>query len=102
MRGDGGAEHLDALAKALTTVGDNARCNLARQQQAVVGAIVDGWLDEIVRRAGRRDEAVEPWLVAEVAALADEEVTVDEDRRTKQPDWSYGDDWSGAYPADSR
>ena len=101
-RGDGGAEHLDALAKALTTVGDNARCNLARQQQAVVGAIVDGWLDEIVRRAGRRDEPVEPWLVAEVTALADGEVTVDEDRRTKQPDWSYGDDWSGAYPADSR
>ena len=26
-RGDGGAEDLDALAKALTTVGDNARCN---------------------------------------------------------------------------
>ncbi|HZM37851.1 MAG TPA: NADH-ubiquinone oxidoreductase-F iron-sulfur binding region domain-containing protein [Acidimicrobiales bacterium] len=101
-RGDGGAEDLDVLAKALTTVGDNARCNLARQQQAVVGAIVDGWLDEIVRRAGRLDEPVEPRLVAEVTALADGEVTVDEGRRTKQPDWTYGDDWSGSYPADSR
>ena len=101
-RGDGGAEDLDVLAKALTTVGDNARCNLARQQQAVVGAIVDGWLDEIVRRAGRLDEPVEPRLVAEVTALADGEVTVDEGRRTKQPDWTYGEDWSGSYPADSR
>jgi hypothetical protein len=40
--------------------------------------------------------------VAEVTSLADGEVTVDEGRRTKQPDWSYGDDWSGSYPADSR
>jgi NADH:ubiquinone oxidoreductase subunit F (NADH-binding) len=100
-RGDGGSEDLDALAKALTTVGDNARCNLARQQQAVVGAIVDGWLDELVRRAAGI-EPVEPVLVAEVASLDDGEVTVDEGRRTKQPDWSYGEDWSGAYPADSR
>jgi NADH-quinone oxidoreductase subunit F len=100
-RGDGGSEDLDALAKALTTVGDNARCNLARQQQAVVGAIVDGWLDELVRRAAGT-EPVEPVLVAEVASLDDGEVTVDEGRRTKQPDWSYGEDWSGAYPADSR
>jgi NADH-quinone oxidoreductase subunit F len=100
-RGDGGSEDLDALAKALTTVGDNARCNLARQQQAVVGAIVDGWLDELVRRAAGT-EPVEPVLVAEVASLDDGEVTVDEGRRTKQPDWSYGEDWSGAYPAESR
>ena len=100
--GGGGAEDLDALAKALSTVGDNARCNLARQQQAVVGAIVDGWTDELVRRAAGTEEPTEPLLVAEVASLDDGVLTVDEGRRTKQPDWSYGDDWSGAYPADSR
>jgi NADH:ubiquinone oxidoreductase subunit F (NADH-binding) len=100
--GDGGADDLDALAKALSTVGDNARCNLARQQQAVVGGIVDHWLDELVLRAGGTEEPVEPLLVAEVTSLADGALTVDEGRRTKQPDWSYGEDWSGAYPADSR
>src|SRR5262245_25119810 len=92
-QGDGGAEDLDVLAKALTTVGDNARCNLARQQQAVVGAIVDGWLDEVVRRAGRLDEPIEPRLVAEVAALGDGGVTVGEARRTHQAARPHGGRW---------
>jgi NADH-quinone oxidoreductase subunit F len=100
-RGEGGSEDLDALAKALTTVGDSARCNLARQQQAVVGAIVDGWLDELVRQAAST-EPIEPLLVAELTSLAGGKVAVDEERRRKQPDWSYDEDWSGTYPADSR
>jgi NADH:ubiquinone oxidoreductase subunit F (NADH-binding) len=100
-RGEGGSEDLDALAKALTTVGDSARCNLARQQQAVVGAIVDGWLDELVRQAAST-EPIEPLLVAELTSLAGGKVAVDEERRRKQPDWSYAEDWSGTYPADSR
>ena len=101
--GEGGEADLDAVAKALTTVADGARCNLASQQQAVVGAILEAWNDELVRRATAAGdiEPVEPLLIAEMLDLADGEVTVDVRHRDKRPDWSYAEDWSGSYPADS-
>ena len=98
--GDGGQHDLDTVATALATVADGARCNLASQQQAVVGAILAGWDDEVVARATGPAEAVTPVLITEVTALADGEVTLDESRRTKQPDWTHDDEWSGSYPAD--
>jgi NADH:ubiquinone oxidoreductase subunit F (NADH-binding) len=101
--GEGGEADLDAVAKALTTVADGARCNLASQQQAVVGAILESWNDELVRRATADGdiEPVEPLLIAEMLDLADGEVAVDVRHRDKRPDWSYDEDWSGSYPADS-
>jgi NADH-quinone oxidoreductase subunit F len=98
--GDGSQHDLDAVTTALTTVADGARCTLASQQQAVVGAILAGWDDEVVRRATGNAEAVAPVLITEVTALADGELTLDESRRTKQPDWTHDDEWSGSYPAD--
>ena len=41
-------------------------------------------------------------LADTLQTVADGVVTGDEGRRTKQPDWSYCEDWSGSYPADSR
>jgi NADH:ubiquinone oxidoreductase subunit F (NADH-binding) len=107
--GTGSAADLDGVAKALTTVADGARCNLASQQQAVVGGILDTWNDELVRRAtagtgatvGPGPEPVEPLLIAETLDLADGEVAVDVRHRAKRPDWTYDGDWSGTYPADS-
>jgi NADH-quinone oxidoreductase subunit F len=98
--GDGTQRDLDAVTKALTTIADGARCNLASQQQAVVGAILAGWDDDVVRRATGGAESVTPVLVSEITALEDGEVTVDESRRTKQPDWSHDAEWSGSFPAD--
>ncbi len=98
--GTGDAPDLDALAKALGTVADGARCNLASQQQAVVGAIVEGWGDELAARARGETPTVEPLLVAEVTALGDDVVTVDVRHRDKQPDWSFDREWSGSFPAD--
>ncbi|HEX6419831.1 MAG TPA: NADH-ubiquinone oxidoreductase-F iron-sulfur binding region domain-containing protein [Acidimicrobiales bacterium] len=98
--GEGDEHDLVSVSRALTTVADGARCNLARQQQDVIGPILAGWEDEVVRRATGPAESVTPVLVAEVTALADGEVVLDEERRTKQPDWSHGDEWSGSYPAD--
>lgn len=98
---DRGDQHdLDAVTKALTTVADGARCNLASQQQAVVGPILAGWDDEVVRRATGPAESVTPVLIAEVLAIDDGEAILDESRRTKQPDWTHDDEWSGSYPAD--
>jgi NADH:ubiquinone oxidoreductase subunit F (NADH-binding) len=98
----GGAQDLDAVAKALTTVADSARCNLASQQQAVVGGILEIWGDELAERAAGPADPVEPMLIAEITSLVDGSVAVDEGRRVKQPDWSTDEDWSGAYPADRR
>jgi NADH-quinone oxidoreductase subunit F len=98
--GAGGQHDLDTVTRALTTVADGARCNLASQQQAVVGQIVAAWHDEVVRRVTGSADAVAPMLIAEVTSLADGEVTVDEARRTKQPDWTHDEEWSGSYPAD--
>jgi hypothetical protein len=58
------------------------------------------WEDQVVRRATGTAEAVTPVLIAEVTSLADGKVTLDESRRTKQPDWTHDDQWSGSYPAD--
>ena len=44
--------------------------------------------------------AVEPLFISEITDMADGEVTVDVRRRTKQPDWTHDDEWSGSYPAD--
>jgi NADH-quinone oxidoreductase subunit F len=98
--GDGSQHDLDTVTTALSTVADGARCNLASQQQVVVGGILAGWDDELVRRATGPAEAVTPVLITEITGLADGEVTLDESRRTKQPDWTHDDDWSGSYPAD--
>jgi NADH:ubiquinone oxidoreductase subunit F (NADH-binding) len=99
--GTGGRADLDAAARSLVTIADGARCNLASQQQAVVGAILEGWDDELVRRATGDVPSVEPYFVAEVVTIDDEgDVALDEARRTKQPDWTHDVPWSGSYPAD--
>jgi NADH:ubiquinone oxidoreductase subunit F (NADH-binding) len=97
---EGTEDDLDHLADALRTVADGARCNLASQQQAVVGAVLREWGDELAARLAPGAAAIEPALVAEVLALDDGEVRVDVRRRDKQPDWTYGPTWSGARPAD--
>jgi NADH-quinone oxidoreductase subunit F len=99
--GQGDQHDLDTVTKALTTVADGARCNLAGQQQAVVGAILAGWDDEVVRRATGAAETVTPVLITEITAIEDGEVALDDSRRTKQPDWTHDAEWSGSYPADA-
>jgi NADH:ubiquinone oxidoreductase subunit F (NADH-binding) len=100
--GEGHEPDLDTIASALRTVADGARCNLASQQQAVVGQILRRWPDEPAAHAvaGASGGTVEPLLITEIIELADGEITLDVRRRTKQPDWTHGPDWSGSYPAD--
>jgi NADH-quinone oxidoreductase subunit F len=100
--GEGQESDLDTIASALRTIADGARCNLASQQQAVVGEILRRWPDEPAAHAvaGASGGTVEPLLVTEITELADGEVTLDVRRRTKQPDWTHDAEWSGSYPAD--
>jgi NADH-quinone oxidoreductase subunit F len=100
--GDGEESDLDTITSALRTVADGARCNLASQQQAVVGRILHHWPDEPAAHAvaGAAGGTVEPLFITEITALAEGEVTLDVRRRTKQPDWTHHPGWSGSYPAD--
>jgi NADH:ubiquinone oxidoreductase subunit F (NADH-binding) len=88
------------LERALANVGDGARCNLARQQQAVIIPLVDRFRGELTSRLDRELEPIEPVLISEVRSFVDGTVEIDETRRTKQPDWTHDDEWGGATPAD--
>jgi hypothetical protein len=88
------------LERALSTVGDGARCNLARQQQAVIIPIVERFRGELTARLDRQLEPIEPMLISEVRSIDDGVVEIDETRRTKQPDWTHDAEWGGASPAD--
>lgn len=90
---------LVTVRSRLTTVADGARCALARQQQEVVGRLVELGRDELDRRIGA-DDAVAPYLVAELRSLDDGVVELDERQRDKQPDWTFDAVWSGAAPVD--
>ena len=98
--GQGQEGDLDTITSALRTIADGARCNLASQQQAVVGRILHRWPDEPAAHAvaGASGGTVEPLLVSEVVELADGEVTLDIRRRTKQPDWTHHPGMVGFLP----
>ena len=96
---DGGSEGETArreVEDALETVADGARCNLASQQQAVIGALLprcatpespDPNRGEIPPIVGIRD-------------LVNGHFELDTDQLRKQPDWSFDDVDSGQAPAD--
>jgi NADH-quinone oxidoreductase subunit F len=96
----GCVDDLDLIASVLNTVADGARCNLAIQQQVVVGEIMRRYGDEFAARLAPGSRPVPPLFVSEVRELEDGEVTLDERRRTKQPDWTFGRRWAGAMPVD--
>ncbi len=91
---------LDAVRDALTTVADSARCNLASQQQAVVGTILARFPDLI---AGITNGTITPRSTVVVAPIEDlvaGHFVLDLDQTAKQPDWTFDVIDSGKAPAD--
>ncbi len=88
------------VADALRTVADGARCNLASQQQAVVGSI----LDELAPSAGAGTTTAatpgEAPPVVGIRDLVDGRFELDTNQLTKQPDWTFDETDSGQFPAD--
>ena len=74
-------ENRKAIAAALSTVTDGARCALATQTQTVVGALLEMAPATPVRV--RRSLHIGPAL-----DLVDEVLMVDDNERRKRPDWS--------------
>ncbi len=99
-RGEAPDGALDSLMPVLRRVPEGARCDLARQHERVVASILERFPDHAAAHAAHEVRA-EPVLIAPIVDIdAEGTVTIDEDHRTKQPDWDHGDTWNGQSPAD--
>ncbi len=94
-----GAADLAVVDERLRTVADGARCNLASQQQAVVGSILARF-PEVVARAGHRARPGAPHPIAPIQDQVDGRFVLDHDEARKQPDWHLAAVDSGRAPAD--
>ena len=99
-RGEGRPHDLAELEKRSATVGDRARCYLALQHQTLATSVIERFGDDVRAHVNGDAPTVEPELVAELADIADGQATLDEEHRDKQPDWSFGEEYSGKSPAD--
>jgi NADH:ubiquinone oxidoreductase subunit F (NADH-binding) len=88
------------VERSLVTVGDSARCALAAQQQAAVGANLERFAGEIrtARASGARRPAAVP--VVPILDLAGTRFVLDRHQLDKQPDWTFHPVDSGQAPAD--
>lgn len=85
-----------AIRELSTSVTEEARCYLAHQQRHVVGSILGRFEERFV---GDERRQATPVLVAPIIDIVDGVAEIDERHADKQPDWSYGDSWSGSWPA---
>ena len=92
------------IRSRLETVTNEARCNLALQQQVVVGSLLarDGALSTAAERTALPPEIVEAArarLLVPLVDIVDGTAIYDENEAQKQPDWSFDEIDSGIYPA---
>lgn len=91
---------VDQLQRRLQSVADGARCFLANQHQTVVGSVLTRFRADFDARLRDGGPARERVLVAELRSIADGIAEVDPDFRRRQPDWTYGEEYSGKWPAE--
>jgi NADH:ubiquinone oxidoreductase subunit F (NADH-binding) len=98
--GEGTDEDVEVIRRGLETVTFGARCSLATQEQVVVGSILATFGAELEARVEHTAPAGEDLPIVAMLDLRDGVATLDEEFAHKQPDWTYGDHWSGKAPAD--
>ena len=81
----------DELPSRVTTVGDEARCALAGQQQRVIGSLLALFPDAVPAHLEDAAAPDDPVLIASLIDIVDGRPVVDERQRAKQPDWSYAE-----------
>jgi NADH:ubiquinone oxidoreductase subunit F (NADH-binding) len=91
---------LDRLDQRLSTVADGARCNLAVQQQTVIGSIRRAFPAAFPARLEPDAEPIERTLVAELVRLEGTRAEVDTTFEQKQPDWTHDENDAGQSPVD--
>lgn len=82
------------------SLSEGARCDLGPQHERIITSFLERF-PEAARAHATGQAGAEPVLVAPIVDIDDEgQVTLDEDHRTKQPDWEHGVTWNGQSPAD--
>ncbi|MPY95053.1 MAG: hypothetical protein GEV08_18935 [Acidimicrobiia bacterium] len=97
--GEGRPGDPDILRRRLDTVARGARCSLATQQQRVVTSVLDLFPGAFEAHLASRELGA-PVLVAPLVDIVAGQALLDERHRAKQPDWSYGEADSHAWPAE--
>lgn len=96
---------LEDLRRRVQTVSIGARCNLARQQEDVIGSLLSLFGDIVDDHVVRGLAAASPASpdaapIVPIVELTGGRAVLDTEQLTKQPDWSYDDSDSGTAPAD--
>jgi len=91
---------LATINTRLATVADGARCNLASQQQAVIGSIMSLFPDSLRAHLHHDSPGVAPEPIAMIVDIVDGHAELDVTQTTKQPDWTHDAVDSGQWPAD--
>ena len=91
---------VDEIGRHLDVIADGARCNLAAQQQAVVGSVVQTFSTAVSAHVGGQATGTEPVFIAELDGIVDGRAVLHEAQRSKQPDWTHEVVDSGQWPAD--
>lgn len=98
--GRGAPEDLVTVNDKLLTVADGARCNLAVQQQAVVGSLLKAFDQQITAMFEPDATPVAVQLIAPLVDIGTQGATVDTTQADKQPDWTYDELDSGKTPVE--
>ena len=96
----GSEDDLDQINERLATIADGARCNLASQQQTVIGSILRLFPDAIRAHVQHELPGVAPEPIAMIVDIVDGRAALDATQATKQPDWTHDAVDSGRWPAD--
>lgn len=97
---EGTDDDLDIVRRRVETVAFGARCSLATQQQVLVGSLLAAFGPELEARVEHTARAGAEQPIVPMVELRNGVATLDPDFAHKQPDWTFGDHWSGKSPAD--
>ena len=101
LRGnDAEADTIAGIEARVATVANEARCFLAHQHERVIGSVLRLFPDQLRAHREGHVEPVEPELIAPIVDIVDGVAVLDDRQPRKQPDWTYGETWSGKSPAD--
>ncbi len=91
---------LAEIRRLADTVSEGARCSLGLQHEALVKSLVTAFGDDFQAHVDGRARAVDPTLIAELRDISGDEAVFYARQAQKQPDWTYGAEDSGKWPAE--